>query len=106
MPGHRAQRLLPRSRVLWSVVPAVLFLGAAVFWVLALVAWVEPKPLYAVYTPEGVEPPSQWYQPGQRFWAGVACLLAGLVLSVVLAAVRRRGEARSRAPSPPPRRGR
>ncbi|XVQ83120.1 hypothetical protein ACQP2K_30385 [Microbispora siamensis] len=92
---------MPRPRALWYVIPVVFFLSAAVFWVLALVAWVEPKPLYAVFTPEGVEPAPEWYLPGQRFWAGAACFLAGLVLAVVLASVRRRGEARSGPSSPP-----
>ncbi|MEV4298063.1 hypothetical protein [Microbispora rosea] len=73
------------------MVPVVFFLGAAVFWVLALVAWLEPKPLYTVYTRGGVELPPQWYQPGQRFWAGVACFVTGLALSVALIAMRRRG---------------
>ncbi|MBE3009632.1 hypothetical protein IL992_10555 [Microbispora sp. NEAU-D428] len=86
------------------MIPVIFFLSAAVFWVLALVAWVEPKPLYAISTPEGVEPAPEWYLPGQRFWAGVACLLVGLVLTVVLAAVRRRGEARGgpKSPTSPP----
>ncbi|GIH61349.1 hypothetical protein Msi02_21660 [Microbispora siamensis] len=86
---------------MWYVIPVVFFLSAVVFWVLALVAWVEPKPLYAVSTPDGVEPAPEWYLPGQRFWAGVACFLVGLVLALVLAAVHRRGAERSGPPSPP-----
>jgi hypothetical protein len=91
MSAPRTRR--PTPRALWYAIPVVLFLGAAVFWVLALVAWVAPKPLYNVLTSDGVELPPQWYEPGQRFWAGVACFLTGLVLSVVLAAVRRRAGA-------------
>ncbi|WP_067134508.1 hypothetical protein [Microtetraspora malaysiensis] len=93
MSGRRAQRPLPRSSALWYGIPIVFFLSAAVAWVLALVAWIEPKPLYAIHTPEGVELPPQWYQPEQRFWVGVACFLMGLGVTVVLAVVRRRGKA-------------
>ncbi|MEV7804110.1 hypothetical protein AB0O28_14270 [Microbispora sp. NPDC088329] len=99
MPGRRAQRPIPRWRALWYVIPVVFFLAAAVFWALALVAWVEPKPLFVIFTPDGAELPAEWYRPGQWFWTGAACFLAGLVLTVVLALVRRRGAA---PPGPPP----
>ncbi|MEN3538197.1 hypothetical protein AAH991_24000 [Microbispora sp. ZYX-F-249] len=103
MSARRAWR--PAPRALWYAIPVVLFLSAAVFWVLALVAWVAPKPLYDVFTSDGVELPPQWYEPGQRFWAGVACFLTGLVVSVVLAALRRRAGAPHQPSVPPERPG-